>query len=131
MKLLKPLIPSKKNNFIVFLFLSQIVFAQTKMWQSIENEPTTFGLKQINPQKYKVLKLDVTSIKSFLSKTPLEFTAAAKSVSSVLELPMPDGSFEEFVVVESPMMEAELAQKFLLESEMIYTTYFRYFIFNL
>ena len=112
MKLLKPLIPSKKNNFIVFLFLSQIVFAQTKMWQSIENEPTTFGLKQINPQKYKVLKLDVTSIKSFLSKTPLEFTAAAKTVSSVLELPMPDGSFEEFVVVESPMMEAELAQKF-------------------
>jgi len=112
MKLLKPLIPSKKINFIVFLFLSQIVFAQTKMWQSIENEPTTFGLKQINPQKYKVLKLDVTSIKSFLSKTPLEFTAAARTVSSVLELPMPDGSFEEFVVVESPMMEAELAQKF-------------------
>jgi hypothetical protein len=82
------------------------------MWQNIDNEPTAFGIKQINPQKYKVLKLDVASIKSFLNKIPLEFTVAAKSATTVLELPMPDGTFEEFVVVESPMMEAELAQKF-------------------
>lgn len=82
------------------------------MWQILNNEPTTFGIKQINPQKYKVLKINVTSIKSFLNKTPLEYTAAAKSASSVLELPMPDGSFEEFTVVESPIMEAELARKF-------------------
>ena len=82
------------------------------MWQNIDDEPTAFGIKQINPQKYKVLKLDVASIKSFLNKTPLEFTIAAKGISSFLELPLPDGTFEEFVIVESPMMEAALAQKF-------------------
>ncbi len=102
----------KRLNFIILLLLSQSVFAQTKIWQSIDNEPTTFGIKQINPQKYKVLKLDVASIKSFLNRTPLEFTTAAKSANTVLELPMPDGTFEEFVIAESPMMEAELAQKF-------------------
>nr|WP_299418141.1 zinc-dependent metalloprotease family protein [uncultured Emticicia sp.] len=82
------------------------------MWQNIDSEPTIFGSKQINPAKYKVLKLDVASIKSFLNKTPLEFTASAKNVNTVLELPLPDGTFEEFVIVESPMMEAALAQKF-------------------
>jgi hypothetical protein len=61
------------------------------MWQIIDDEPIVFGSKQINPQKYKVLKLDVASIKSFLNKTPLEFTADAKNVNTVLELPMPDG----------------------------------------
>jgi hypothetical protein len=61
------------------------------MWQNIDIEPTIFGSKQINPQKYKVLKLDVASIKSFLNKTPLEFTIAAKGISSFLELPLPDG----------------------------------------
>lgn len=99
-------------HFVILLLFSQSVFAQTKIWQNVDNEPTTFGVKQINPQKYKILKLDVTSIKSFLNKTSLEFTAAAKSVNSVLELPMPDGTFEEFAIVESPIMENELAQKF-------------------
>jgi hypothetical protein len=112
MKLFRTLQILKRLNFVILFLLSQSVFAQIKMWQVLDNEPTTFGIKQINPQKYKVLKLDVASIKSFLNRTPLEFTVAAKSVSSVLELPMPDGSFEEFVVSESPMMEAELAQKF-------------------
>ena len=102
----------KRLNFFIFLFLSQTVFAQKKMWQNIDDEPIVFGSKQINPQKYKVLKLDVASIKSFLNKTPLEFTIAAKGISSFLELPLPDGTFEEFMIVESPMMEAALAQKF-------------------
>lgn len=102
----------KKLHFVILLLFSQSVFAQTKIWQNVDNEPTIFGIKQINPQKYKILKLDVTSIKSFLNKTPLEFTAAAKSVNSVLELPMPDGNYEEFTIVESPIMENELAQKF-------------------
>ncbi len=102
----------KKLNFIILLLLSNTVFAQIKMWQNIDSEPTIFGSKQINPAKYKVLKLDVASIKSFLNKTPLEFTASAKNVNTVLELPLPDGTFEEFVIVESPMMEAALAQKF-------------------
>ncbi len=96
----------------IFLFASETIFAQTKMWQIMSIEPNSIGLKQIIPENYKVLKLDVLSMKLLLSKTSLEFTSAAKSSNTILELPMPDGSFEEFVIIESPMMEAELAKQF-------------------
>ena len=103
-------------RFLVFgfiiMFSSESIFAQSKMWQNIDSEPNSLGLKQIIPENFKVFRLDVLSMKSVLSKTPLEFSTAAKSSNAILELPMPDGSFEEFVIVESPMMEAELAKQF-------------------
>lgn len=96
----------------IYLLPSASIFGQVQVWQSIDNEVATFGVKQINPDKFKVLKLDVSALKSFLNKTPLEFTTSAKNANTILEIPMPAGSFESFVVVESPMMEAELAKKF-------------------
>ena len=107
---------SNSFRFLVFsfiiLFASEPIFAQTKMWQNISNEPNSLGIKQIIPENYKILKLDILSMKLVLSKTPLEFTLAAKSTNTILELPMPDGKLEEFVILESPMMEAELAKQF-------------------
>ncbi len=107
---------SNSLRFLVFsliiLFTSESIFAQTNMWQNIDSEPNSLGLKQIIPENYKVFRLDILSMKLVLSKTPLEFTLAAKRSNAILELPMPDGSLEEFVIVESPMMEAELAKQF-------------------
>jgi hypothetical protein len=70
------------------------------------------GAKQFVPAKrFAAFNLDLASIKLTLAKAPLEFTAAAKT-PLVLALPMPDGSFTRFNVVEAPIMEPGLAKKF-------------------
>jgi hypothetical protein len=100
-------------TYILLLSLiPKLVFSQTKTWQRLYNEPLTSGTRYIVPQKYLIYKLDISSIKAVLNKTPMEFTAAANSSNTTLELPMPDGSLEQFVIVESPIMEASLAKQF-------------------
>jgi hypothetical protein len=47
-----------------------------------------------------------------LAQAPLEFTAAAKTRAITVALPRPDGTLENFKVVESPVMARELAAKF-------------------
>jgi hypothetical protein len=55
------------------------------------------------PRAYRVFRL------AALSSAPLEFTAAAPGTIS---LPLADGSFSSFYIVESPIMEPALAKRF-------------------
>ncbi len=55
----------------------------------------------LNPQRLEVI----------LARAPMEFTAGAANPVRVT-LPMPDGTFAMFAVVESPVMAPELAAKF-------------------
>ncbi len=64
------------------------------------------------PDVYRALRLDQTTLNELLGQAPREFTPAAESEAAVLELPMPDGGFTRFRVVESPMLEAETARQF-------------------
>ena len=68
------------------------------------------GNRQIIPTKYKTFKLDGASIQEEFDKIPLEYNLGHTKHQIVL--PMPDGSFEKFDVVESTVMEAGLAAKF-------------------
>ena len=61
------------------------------------------------PTTFRSLSLDLDAMANFLREAPMEFTEAARSTPLVLELPMPDGSAQQFVVWESPVMEPELA----------------------
>ena len=65
----------------------------------------------ISATRFTAFTLDLPTIKSTLSKAPLEFTKAAKS-PLVFAIPMPDGTFSRFNVVEAPIMEAGLAKKY-------------------
>lgn len=47
-----------------------------------------------------------------LIEAPLESAVTASGTEAVISLPMPDGSFARFLLVESPVMEPELAAKF-------------------
>jgi hypothetical protein len=57
------------------------------------------------------LTVDDPMLRSILATAPLEFTPAAANPLE-LALPMPDGSFDRFAVVESPIMEPGLAAQF-------------------
>lgn len=109
---MKSIYTSKIGSFSFFLFFSVTVIAQNSLWQNVSDVvPSTLGEKQTNTRKQIIYKLDTQAIKSFLSSTSLESTQKSNT-GSILELPLPDGSFMKFAVSESPIMETELALKF-------------------
>jgi len=62
----------------------------------------------IQPQRHQAVRLSATPLAGILDRAPLEFSADAKGRQVVLTLPTPDGGFEAFEIVESPVMEVEL-----------------------
>lgn len=68
--------------------------------------------RQIIPIFYRTLELNVPFLKEVLKQAPTEFTEASKTEKVVLSLPMPDGTSSRFYIVNSPIMESELARKY-------------------
>ncbi len=66
----------------------------------------------IVPQAYRTAGLDTGKLQTLLAQAPLEGSAAAQSNPIVLSLPLPDGEYGRFQIVESPIMEPALAAKF-------------------
>ena len=59
--------------------------------------------------QFRALTLDRNSVSAAVAAAPMEFTEAARLAPATVTLPHPDGSFQRFAVVESPVMEAGLA----------------------
>ena len=72
----------------------------------------TDGTK-VYPDKYRSLALNYEGLKSLLQTAPSAAIENFNRVNPVIvELPMPYGSTESFRIVETPMMEAGLANKY-------------------
>lgn len=61
------------------------------------------------PMVYQTYKLDYTALKAVLNTAPMEFTQAALKGACTLRLPMPDGTFENFAIWETAMLDPKLA----------------------
>ncbi len=67
----------------------------------------------VRPSAFRTCILNESALADVLSRTPLETLPPAKEpVNEVLTLPMPDGTYARFQIVESPIMEPELAARF-------------------
>jgi hypothetical protein len=66
------------------------------------------------PDEYKTFRLSKTTLERLLNRAPEEFSdAALRGADEVLlSLPMPDGNYSRFRIVESSIMAPELAAKF-------------------
>jgi hypothetical protein len=103
---------------IVFLFafiaplgvMAQNNFFADKNASSFKTSSTQ--VRPIIPEKFRAVTLDVVSLKQLLKQVPMEFTADAVSKPVILSIPMPDGSISRFSVVESPIQEPGLMNKF-------------------
>ena len=105
----------KNILFILFIFLLSIlkINAQPDLWTDVsESEIALAGTRDIVPDLYRTIKLNVDALKPFLDSAPIEFTPEAKEGKSIITLPMPDGTFHKFIFWESPTMEPELQAKF-------------------
>lgn len=99
---------------LISLITSYSISAQNNFWKDISESKIGVANKQrkIVPRQYRILSLDTGRIISFFKTIPKEFGEASKKSSVIVTLPMPDGSFNRFGLVETSMMEPELAAKF-------------------
>ena len=66
----------------------------------------------IRPEKCVKISLDQFFLFKTMDQAPLENSAEAKQNPTIISIPMPDGTFEKFSIVLSPLMEPELAAKY-------------------
>lgn len=66
----------------------------------------------VQPEKYQYVEVNSVALVDALERVPMEFTNQAISAPFIMTLPMPDGTFARFEVVESPVMDPALAAKF-------------------
>ncbi|MBC7933617.1 MAG: tandem-95 repeat protein [Rubrivivax sp.] len=69
------------------------------------------GTRIIIPARYRTVALGTTSLRTLLTRAPMEFTLQARTGRVEINLPTPDGKFARFRAEESPIMEPALAAK--------------------
>jgi uncharacterized repeat protein (TIGR01451 family) len=67
--------------------------------------------RAVRATRVRASTLDMSVVRGALGNAPMELTPAARQNPAVLVLPHPDGSFQRFAMVESPVMEAGLAAR--------------------
>jgi len=98
----------------IFLFETTIAQqTEDSFWKSInENAIKASGKRQIIPQKYLSFNLNTTDFKAKIFSAPLETKTKINQSPCIIVLPLPDGSFQRFRVVEAPMMADALGAAF-------------------
>ncbi len=101
----------KKIFYLVILFSTLILssygqksfFKQVEGVQSLATAPMDLGTK--NVQKFKLYDWDDANIKAYLATAPNDQLKNQSGIS--FDLPLADGSFETFIVKESPISTPE------------------------
>src|ERR1035437_9163775 len=70
------------------------------------------GKRQITPQKYLTFALNGTQLKDKLFSAPSEKKVLINQSPCIITLPLPNGVIQQFYVVESSIMEPQLAAQF-------------------
>jgi hypothetical protein len=94
---------------------NQTANAEAHLWTAVPTEQlhTPYNHNRwIIPRQYLTYRLDLPQMTSLLATAPMEFTGEGRTNPLILPLPLPDGTMADFAVVESPIMESPLADKF-------------------
>ena len=96
------------------LLAGDVCFQTDLMWSGV---PDSFALSvrdqtHIRATQLELFDLKENSILDVLDQAPLESPEGLTSDAVTLSIPNPDGVFERFAIVESPILEPELAAKF-------------------
>ncbi|MFZ0543880.1 MAG: reprolysin-like metallopeptidase [Candidatus Promineifilaceae bacterium] len=70
------------------------------------------GERQIVPETYRTVSADLSALAANLAQAPMEFTSAAQNNQVTITLPLPDGSYQDFYLYESPVMHPDLAAEY-------------------
>ena len=101
---------------LVLLTLGSAAVAQAPgdaLWADVDESFLKSGSERdITPKAYRTLALDKGLLADVLATAPLESRVGLKGGEAVLSLPLPEGGFSRFRIVESPIMAPELAAKY-------------------
>lgn len=78
----------------------------------VESSVANQNDRPIIPQKYRLVALDLAAFQAQVAQAPQENSDAARNTARLFSLPLPDGTFGRFRIVESPVMAPELAAQF-------------------
>lgn len=93
----------------VSVLLSPSLYASSTLWRDVPPPANAAAaVPSLQPRAYRVVALDTAAFRALAATAPLENVAADRS-PIVMSLPMPDGSFADFWLRESPIIDAELA----------------------
>ncbi len=84
------------------------------LWTLLDQVPAAEEAKPewIRPQVFQAARLDMQGMIALLNTAPREFTQQGDNFPLIITLPMPDGAFHAYEIVESPIMEPGLAEQF-------------------
>lgn len=87
--------------------------AGDSMWnKTAESRIPSRGTRGVYPDAYEVYRLDRAKLRTALARSPMEFTDAAREVENIFSIPTPDGRFERFRIIESPVLSPELSAQY-------------------
>lgn len=83
-------------------------------WEEVDPlNPTTLASPlDAAPGTLRAYRLNEETLKAFLARAPEEKRVPLKESTTTISVPMPDGHYARFSIVESPIMAPELAEKF-------------------
>lgn len=84
------------------------------LWREISDSSSAFRSadRSIIPHDYRTFRLDKTMLQTVLDSAPAEFRDGFGMSSTIITLPMPDGTFERFRIEHSLVVEPGLAEKY-------------------
>lgn len=89
--------------------------ASGAFWQDVAASPERLAARaaaaSVKPSRFHGASLDRAGLGALAASAPMERTAAAAVSPLIISLPHPDGGYQRFSIVESPVMEAGLAAK--------------------
>ena len=106
---------------VATLLGQQTMVSPDKIWQDVSLVQQNVSLGQQKDagagpmgaiRSYRLVRVNQAMLQASLSHAPDEATVRAHQSSAVITLPMPDGSFQHFSFVESPVMHPKLAAKY-------------------
>ena len=101
------------GSLLLLLVLAPASYAQTAaLWTDVAEPARAAGERQIVPNAYRTVHLDRAAMAAALAEAPLEAVPGDHRAGLVLSLPMPDGSFADFRVVEAPIMAPALQARY-------------------
>lgn len=105
----------KKILLFAFTLVLLNINAQNsdRFWSVInESAVSPPGKRQIVPQKYLTVRLTASELKDKLFSAPHENNVKINESACIITLPLPNGTMQQFRVVESPIMAPGLASQF-------------------
>lgn len=76
---------------------------------ALKNRPAQ---RSAEPDFYRTFQINKSALQTIFNKAPMENLSSNRTSQTILTLPLPDGTFSHFRILESPIMEEGLAAKY-------------------